>query len=222
MMIASMTAAMMLSLGAGVPPPIAVPPGVPKQELATKQVCSLGTLAGEWEGEVCVTSERGTSVSLVGLSATQDEGTGEVLMGFQGLAFAAPFEGIARLTRTIDGSTTCAWYDTLCDGAIAFDEACITGESSADLVFDSLTATDHRVLRQTMTIVSEGHLQIEITSHRPGERAAPVLSMDLYRLPSGQLSMGSGLTTTPELLAKLDTGTLIPTTRSANINPDAE
>lgn len=221
-MIASLTAAMMLSLGAGVPPPIAVPPIVQKQELATKQVCSLGTLDGEWEGEVCVTSQRGTSVSLVGLSATQNERTGEVLMGFQGLAFAAPFEGIARLTTTTDGSTRCAWYDTLRDASIAFDEACITGEGTADLVFESLAATDCRVLRQTMTILSEGHVQIEITSHRPGERATPVLSMDLYRLPTGQLSMGSGLTTTPGLLAKLDTGSLIPSTRSANINPDAE
>lgn len=232
MTIATLTAAVLLSMGAGVPPPIVVPQGAQaSQPSSDSQLQTLQSLVGEWEGQVRVTNERGTSVSMVGLSAVEDGQPGGVLMTFQGIAFAQPLEGVARLGLSPLGSpATSVWYDSLSDQTLSFAQSCATATNSTigasqqacaqTLSFESLALVHNVVLRQTLTLESEGHIVIELTGQLPGEDPQTLLSMDLYRLPAGQLSMGAGMNSNPALLARLRTSDTNSAT--ANVNPDAE
>lgn len=226
MTIASLTVALVLSLGAGTPPPI-VMPGISASDPARAQAQrqTLDGLVGEWEGEFRVTNERGTSVSLVGLSAQREtlpgDVSGGVLMAFQGLAFASPIDGMSRITLGIrETQITSSWYDTLIGTGVSFTSASVAAPSVCSLTLQSFTLESDEVLSQTITLESKDHAVIQIVSRLPGQDARTVLSMDLYRLPAGQLSMGAGMLRDAALLARLDAMEMNTTT--ANVNPDAE
>lgn len=226
MTIASLTAVLVLSLGAGTPPPV-VMPGVCAADPARwqSQRQTLDGLVGEWEGEFRVTNERGTSVSMVGLSAQREtlpgEESGGVLMAFQGLAFATPIDGVARLTLDEpQAQITSTWYDTLMDTGVSFTSVATVSPSVCALTLQSFTLESDEVLSQTITLESQDHAVIHIMSQSPGEPARTILSMNLYRLPVGQVSMGAGMLTDAALLARLDS--MQTNTATANVNPDAE
>ncbi len=230
MTIATLTAAVLLSMGAGVPPPIIAPQGMnTDQPSARAQIQTLQAFVGEWEGQIRVTNERGTSVSMVGLSAIEDVQPGNVLMTFQGIAFAQPIEGIGRLSHcTTESTTVSSWYDSLSDQSLSFAQTCHAtigsalqpAASTTSLAFESLALGHNLVIRQTLTLESEEHAVLEISAQLPGDDAQTLLSMDLYRLPAGQLSMGAGMSSNAGLLARLNTTNA--NTATANVNPDAE
>lgn len=219
MTIATLVAALSLSLGAGVPPPIVIPQGAPSQA-APQRIENIASLVGEWEGELRITTDKGTSVSLVGLSVEREASTSDLLLGFQGLAYANIMEGAARLGLDHTGSITGAWYDTLANTPITFTEGTTTQPSTNSITLDSISLDQNQVLRQILTLQSQQHATLEIVSLTPGEQPATVLSMDLYRLPQGQLSMGTGLTRSPALIARLNAAN--QNTATANVNPNAE
>jgi hypothetical protein len=226
MTIPSLMAALLLSLGAGTPPPIVIPgAGTAYPSRAQAQRLTLEALAGEWEGEFRVMNERGTSVSLVGLSALRETLPGEeadsVRMAFQGLAFATPIDGMSVLTLDAQSSeVSSTWYDTLLDTSTWYTGSSAAGTREGTLMLQSFTLESDEVLSQTITLESKDHVVIQITSRLPGQDARQVLSMDLYRLPPGQLSMGSGILQNPALLARLES--MQTNTATANVNPDAE
>lgn len=226
MTIPSLTAALILSLSAGTPPPI-VTPGVSEADPGHVQAQrrTVDGLVGEWEGQFRVSNERGTSVSMVGLSVQRETISGKtpsgVLMAFQGMAFAAPVDGMARLTLDeAQSQITSTWCDTLMDTGVAFTSVATASPSGSSVTLQSFTLESDDVLSQTITLESQDHAVIQIVSQLPGEPARTTLRMDLYRLPPGQLSMGSGILQNPTLLARLES--MQTNNATANVNPDAE
>lgn len=184
---------------------------------------ALTRFVGQWEGELRVHAERGTSVSYVTASNELVNNGNAVLILFQGFAYANPIDGASFLTLNQQtNALTGSWFDTFSCSTISLsnqpshtishtpatlnNHTLSQGTPIPTLTLSGIALTDQRVIHQITTFESDTRLLIQLVAFDDENNQVPLLSMDLVKLPSGEESMAATLRQDMHLLAQLQLG----------------
>lgn len=219
--------ALFLSAGTPVPPADA-------NTCTTTQASTCTTLSrealtrfvGQWEGELRVHAERGTSISYVSASNELVNNGNALLILFQGFAYANPIDGASFLTLNEQTSSLSgSWFDTFSCSTITLSSelatsnhttttTTTTGQTASGpsnlptITLAGIALTDQRRIQQITTFESDERLLIQLVAIDAQNQQVPLLSMDLVKLPTGSLSAAASLRQDVNLLAQLQLSNL--------------
>jgi hypothetical protein len=217
-----------LFLSAGTPVPPADTTTCQTTQASTCTTLSreaLSRFVGQWEGELRVHAERGTSISYVSASNELVNNGNALLILFQGFAYANPIDGASFLTlneetKALSGS----WFDTFsCSTITLSSELTTTSQTTSQtttshaaaapsthptITLAGIALTDQRRIQQITTFESDDRLLIQLVAMDDQNQQVPLLSLDLVKLPTGSLSAAASLRQDVNFLAQLQLSNL--------------
>lgn len=186
------------------------------QQASLAKCASVGDLVssvkGEWEGSVQVhaanaSKDARNSASIVGISASASNSTCSAV--FAGAAFGKPFDG-ALVWSASDNSATWVIGDSqkaVQASLVSSSPGVLTFASVPEAVAGSGGAKDARQTQhfeQVVRLDQEGHVKIELSrvvSDVQGQQRERIASFDVVKLPAGEPSLASGLSSSSPQLA---------------------
>jgi hypothetical protein len=181
----------------------AAPPAesqTPAQNQALPQ--SLAQLAGHWDGTITMRASGASSSSVASMSASINP-DGSLLMAFDGFSRGEPVEGMLRLSPDARGASLRSFSTALnaaADGTM-HPQASPKAMAFAGTMRDAQgnRASFEHVIR----VIEQDHIVIEWVMLSPDGSRAPLMMLELSRLPAGQTASAAEHLSDAALLSRV-------------------